>query len=940
MDDVWVAIDLETTGLSPETDEIIEVGAVKFQGGRVLDTFQSFARPERPISRFIQGLTGIEQGDLDRAPTFDAVAGRLAAFVGNTALVGHNLRFDLGFLAHNGLPIRAPRCDTWELAYVLLPGLGEYSLGALARTMDITHASPHRAVEDATVTKDLFLRLLEELERLDPYALGEMRRLAGQSGWVLDHLLRRVEAGLVLKAASAGAVAPPSGPGPGIGGLDMRELGERLRAGRSLRPNRLTQPLDPDLAASMLDADGPLSSAMDAFEVRREQVEMARQVAKAINDGGRLIVEAGTGVGKSLAYLVPAAMYALANNRRVVVSTNTINLQEQLLDKDIPILVKALDNAEGVDAERFRYTQLKGRANYVCMQRWAHLRSGDTLSESEARLLAKTLVWLRTTCSGDRSELNLGRRDAAAPWDRVSAQGAVDCPRARGPCFLRAARERAAASHLVIVNHALLLTDLASGGSVIPDHDVLIIDEAHHLEEQATRHLGFDVSRSAVDDHLQAVSGDRGVLNEAVTAFRTSTAAATRRTAVEELAAASLVVVPGARDRVARLFGLLEAMMEDSDDRRAGFQQELRVTAAVRSRPEWSDLEIEWENADLAFADLGTRLDSLHTSMEGLENYGLIEYEGLMSELTAVRETNVELRRALAEFVAQPSSDGIYWMRRGGRGGETALHSAPLHVGEKMEEMLFSKRDCVVMTSATLSAGGSFAHVTERTGFQEADELLLGSPFDYGRAALLTVPEDMPEPSYRPYGAAVGSAVCDAALAAGGATMALFTSHAALQATASNIRERLRSNGLSVLAQGVDGTPQRLVARFLDDPRSVLLGTASFWEGVDLAGESLKVLLLARLPFNVPSEPVFSARSEMYENSFSEYAVPQAILRLRQGFGRLIRTRSDRGVAIVLDRRILSRRYGRAFLESLPPVSRRDCRLRDLGGVVRDWLGA
>ena len=398
MDDVWVAIDLETTGLSPETDEIIEVGAVKFQGRRVLDTFQSFARPERPISRFIQGLTGIGQGDVDRAPAFAAVAGRLAAFVGNTALVGHNLRFDLGFLAHNGLPLRAPRCDTWELAYVLLPGLGEYSLHSLARTMGIEHARPHRAVEDATVTKDLFLRLLEELEKLDPYTLGEMRRLAGQSGWVLDHLLRRVEAGLVLKAASAGAGAPPSGPG--IGGLDMRELGDRLRTGRSLRPNRITQRLDPDLAASMLDAGGPLSSAMDAFEVRREQVAMARQVARAINDGGRLIVEAGTGVGKSLAYLVPAAMYALANNRRVVVSTNTINLQEQLLDKDIPILVKALDNADGVDAERFRYTQLKGRANYVCMQRWAHLRSGDTLSESEARLLAKTLVWLRTTCSG------------------------------------------------------------------------------------------------------------------------------------------------------------------------------------------------------------------------------------------------------------------------------------------------------------------------------------------------------------------------------------------------------------------------------------------------------------------------------------------------------------------------------------------------------------
>jgi DNA polymerase-3 subunit epsilon/ATP-dependent DNA helicase DinG len=244
------------------------------------------------------------------------------------------------------------------------------------------------------------------------------------------------------------------------------------------------------------------------------------------------------------------------------------------------------------------------------------------------------------------------------------------------------------------------------------------------------------------------------------------------------------------------------------------------------------------------------------------------------------------------------------------------------------------------MTSATLSTAGSFAHISERTGFHDPDELLLGSPFDYAHAALLSVPEDMPEPNSRAYQSAVESAVTDAAVAAGGATMALFTSHAALQATASAIRGGLQSQGLSVLAQGIDGTPQRLVSRFLDDPRSVLLGTASFWEGVDLAGESLKVLLLARLPFNVPTEPVFSARSEMYDNSFGEYAVPQAILRLRQGFGRLIRTKSDRGVAVVLDRRIVSRRYGREFLESLPPVARRDCRLRDLGDVVRDWLGA
>ena len=310
-----------------------------------------------------------------------------------------------------------------------------------------------------------------------------------------------------------------------------------------------------------------------------------------------------------------------------------------------------------------------------------------------------------------------------------------------------------------------------------------------------------------------------------------------------------------------------------------------------------------------------------------------------MLEIANAQQVNADLRQKLAEFVPQPKPDGIYWVTRTGQSRDLTLRAAPLHVGETLNELLFSQKECVVLTSATLSTNQNFSHIRERIGFDDADELLVGSPFDYPNAALICVPEDMPEPNSWAYQESIEQAISDAALAVNGRTMALFTSHASLQTTASSIRGNLQSRGITVLAQGVDGTPQQLVSRFLDNPKSVLLGTSSFWEGVDLAGESLQVLLVTRLPFNVPSEPVFAARSELYENSFNEYAVPQAILRLRQGFGRLIRTKTDKGVAIILDKRIVSRRYGKAFLKSLPPGTFKTCALYELEGEIKRWIG-
>ena len=498
---------------------------------------------------------------------------------------------------------------------------------------------------------------------------------------------------------------------------------------------------------------------------------------------------------------------------------------------------------------------------------------------------------------------------------------------------------RAAAAHIVVVNHALLLSDLAMGGSVIPDYDILIVDEAHHLEEEATSQLGFELPQSAFDDHFQILGGDRGLLNDAVAAVGRSDLGDPRRESVRRTVGTATEVIPRLREALAGLFsGLATGLFQDMSGRsyRNG---EVRVTPSTRTQPAWSELEVLWENTNLMLSELGNSLANLQVTLDGLEVEDDSSQERLMLQLGEQVARSSVLMGRLREFVAEPREDGIYWATRLPQSNDISLHLAPLHVGETLDRTLYSTKESVVLTSATLSTNGNFNHITERVGFGDARHLILGSPFDYERAALVCAPRDMTQPSDSEYQSAVNAAVQSAVLAAGGRTMALFTSHAALRACASAVRNRLRMDGIDVLAQGVDGAPQRLLARFLDRPESLLLGTSSFWEGVDLAGDALQVLVVARLPFNVPTEPVFASRSELYEAPFNQFAVPQAILRLRQGFGRLIRTRSDKGVVVILDQRILSKGYGRTFMRSLPPVSVSTPLMEELPSEIERWLG-
>ncbi len=874
---------------------IAGVSAVKFLGDHVIDTF-----------------TATSAGGYGAAGTID----KLIEFVGDAPVTAHGLRETLGPVGGWEL------WDTQELAALIMPESADDSLELLAERLGV---GARESAEKAEATRAVYRALVTRARALPASML---RRLAdilyrAQSPW-----------GNVIADLAETPATAEAGP---LGGVDAKEIAARLERPRALgQPNAL-QLVDPDEISRLLAEDGPFARRFPRYEPRPEQIVMARAVADAFGsqpDAGaphHLVAEGGTGIGKSVAYLLPAVLFAARNNVRVVVSTNTINLQEQLIGKDIPDLLASLENTPGIDLSRFRYAQLKGKANYLCLRRWRTLADSGAGSADDACTLAKTLVWLSKTRTGDRAELRLSGRELGV-WDRMNASKFGVCPGARdAACFYRNARDEAASAHLLVVNHALLLSDIEVGGSVLPDYDYLIVDEAHNLEAAATQQFGRRVTQSTVEDLAERLGG---ALHSLGAALRTSALSSERKEIVQRRIEEAQAPLPQARDAWALVVSGLAAFVrgERGADSEEG---EARITDAQRAQPAWSELEIAWDNFEQIAAEAGRKGEALLREIEELTDEVVPALNELKGDLTEWVVDQLEARRTVQEFIASPDAQTVYWV---GRSANLSLNAAPLDVGARLQEELFEHKKSVALTSATLAVGGGFAHVRSRLGIEESHEVCLGSPFDYEKAALLCLPTDIPEPNADGYAAAVAQVIGDLAGIAGGRTMALFTSHAGIRATAAKLRGALSRRGVDVLAQGVDGSPQQLLTRFQRRPEAVLLGTASFWEGVDVGNESLKVLVVARLPFNVPSESIFAARSEGYENSFMEYAVPQAVLRFRQGFGRLIRSKGDRGVAVVLDSRVATKQYGRVFLRSIPPATTLRGPFRNLAPEVARWL--
>ncbi|MGE5243829.1 MAG: ATP-dependent DNA helicase [Betaproteobacteria bacterium] len=673
---------------------------------------------------------------------------------------------------------------------------------------------------------------------------------------------------------------------------------------------------------------GPLSRAIPDFEPRGGQVEMADAVARAFEAGGVLLAEAGTGTGKTLAYLVPAIL----SRQRVLVSTGTKNLQEQIYFKDIP----ALRDALGVP---FTATYMKGRANYLCLHRLDQLtgetrstapaaRASSESSSSAARasgggapravsndvFLPVIREWSTRTETGDRAELEDLPEDIAF-WSEVSATAetclGTTCPR-YDDCFVTRMRQRAAASDIVIVNHHLLCADAAvrqnAYGEVIPSCANAVLDEAHQLEDVATQYFGLSVSTYRIEDLARDVE-------------RFAMAALEEQDKGDEAARA----VASLRDH-ARAFFTELALAHRAPDGESGFGRtdgasgfgrntrrpsRIRGEEKVRATPE-SLAETASEAAGLTGA-----LDLVEATLALLRAPASGDAEADDDRAALVRRTG-EIRDDLRRLLRASEAEFVYFVEFRGQG--VFLRASPIDVSAIVRELLLDRMRTTVLTSATLTVDGTFEYIRDRLGIAEAGELRLASEFDYSRQAILYLPPRMPDPRSPDFAMAAGRQVVEILKRTHGRAFVLFTSYASLRAVQAIAEMAL---DYPILVQGTAPRSQ-LLAQFRSTPHSVLFATSSFWQGVDVIGEALSCVVIDKLPFASPADPVTAARIDAIRarggDPFSEYQVPLAILSLQQGLGRLIRHRRDHGVLAVLDPRLRTKGYGRRFLASLPPA--------------------
>lgn len=997
----YIALDLEATGMHPDRDEVIEIGAVKFRDGKIVGRWESFVRPSQPIPYKVTQLTGIKMGDVARAPSIKEVTQDFLKFLGDSPVIGQSVELDLAMLAKGGIQVRNVSWDTFELATLLVPEAAVYNLRAIADKLGVKVDTrrAHRATADAELTMDVFLALRERIEDIPLEVLAEIGKATERSEWPLRHLFREVEYEKSRNVFTSGSSIRSQLSAKGISDAEL-DVGLRLEDEDYYEPEYDPEqaeahppdkaPLDKKEIERILTTGGPMQSVFPGYEHRPQQIEMAQTVADALNKGHHLIIEAGTGTGKSIGYLLPAILYSIRTGERVVVSTNTINLQDQLFHKDLPVLQKLLDvyledeqgKAEGKSARKaaqrvprrhFKAALLKGKSNYICLRRWYSFRRGSPSSIEQLRVMVKLLIWLPQTATGDRNELLL-LNDENDVWKHVSVSE-EGCPlyecqvKQKGLCFFDRAKKRAKAANILVVNHALLLADLVMEGGVLPEYNYLIVDEAHNLEDEATDALGYTVDRPSVMKLLTEIAAQPNSLGATEDFLSKLRAALTKEIAnlkakpgatnkavnardlvvkVDEVSAGVRTTIDRAKGSASELFATLVTLLDVFHDEQNVYDLRQRITEEVRRQGTWGQLEIVWDNLGLQLVEVEKGLTRINNmlgdvdwnamprSMAGDE---VASYSDVVLELRNIITRLHDLRANANSAITNPEDGAVYWLESRVRGGDVAVKCAPLHVGPLLDDYLFSQKKSVVLTSATLSTDNDFSYVRERLGLGTGKDRQLASPFDYSKSALVYVPSDMPEPGMSGYQRELEQTLIALCKASQGRALILFTSHSAVRATYRAIQRPLEESGIMVLGHNIDGSRKQLLERFKTNPRTVLLGTSSFWEGIDVVGDALSVLVIAKLPFSVPSDPVFAARSELLDNAFAQYSVPQAILKFKQGFGRLIRSHADRGVVTILDRRVLSKYYGQQFLNSLPDCTIKKGPAANLPTAIEDWLG-
>ncbi|MCW8130618.1 MAG: hypothetical protein KIS92_09735 [Planctomycetota bacterium] len=1028
-------------------------------GEEHLRTLERFAQPSSRLTLAQARTTGLTNQQLDEAPDLDEALQDLVEFsdgasawvVADGAAVRESLKraaSRAGFPRAFGPPVAGAD----ELGGLVLPTVCRRGVADLIAHYGLADFSPSQppdagaasAVAPASsrlspaLLRELWARLEADLLKVPLPVLAEMNWLLSKSPHPLKVLLKKAESSAVeaqfAQTFSSGKLS--------ITSLykDYSELIKRLQPkGEEDSPDEGpidAEPVAPGQAAELLGPVGPLAKSLPAYEHRREQIEMAERVASAFGSGRHLLSEAGTGVGKSIAYLVPAILFAKQNERPVVVSTHTKNLQSQLFHKDIPLLKRALP-------VEFTAALLKGRPNYLCLRKFTYTlqEAAHELDEDERAALLPVMNWSTQTKDGDVAELAaFSPEQHPELWDRLHTVG-EDCLSRACPfyhrCFVYKARAAARLADVVVCNHALVFADLNKENGSLPNYGEIVFDEAHTLEDVATEHLACEITPRRLYRILtklfrapQGSSAGKGLLPSLL--FQLEMAKAefpeplfesirehvlNAIQAVSPANAGSDVFFDSIRDwferaqapgdddspvslHVPRERGRSPVQLDESGQADPFFSEPARAQrrpfgkqrggakagddrkrySASTLRPEETDLFQEAKTSAISgLGRLRQTLDLLEEDFKEIKKRPVARARELHKELTAQNLFLQELISDLEFVVKSDEPNYVYWMEKLGRRAMRVV-AAPLDLAAILHGQLYERKRSVVLTSATLSvrdagadAGSGMAPIKkpdmpepvaaeeagelsppdiwkERAGISvpvphkksfeflkhrlgltlceegQVDELLEGSPFDYTKQCRLYLPVFLPPPESRDFNTGLSALVAKLAVASQGRALVLYTSYASLNAGAAYLRKALAPEGIEVLAQGEDGSREALLAKLKAGGRSVLLGTASFWEGVDVPGDALSLLIIAKLPFQVFTDPIIQGRCELLEaqgkDPFLHFSVPNAILKLRQGFGRLIRTKSDRGIVVLCDKRVLTKRYGPAFLRALPAQAR------------------
>lgn len=842
--------------------------------------------------------------------------------------LSENRMIDL--LSSDGIADADPQfIDARQLAQILLPRLKDHSFDTIAACLVSEPDPVQQTTNEATRLAHCFLALLDALYTLEVDAVRTLTRLSQGSESSLLDLFTEAEVYLIQHAfdrekrpAYPDDFFMPSRNVEGDTPIGNDTWGDEFDDEEEIS----FQSLDVEGIMGIFEKGGVIANTMDRFEHRPQQISMVRGVTDTFNKGEFLLVEAGTGTGKSLSYLVPAIYWALQNDQRVIVSTNTKNLQEQLFFKDIPFLMKTLQ-------AHFRVALLKGRSNYICLDRWrkALEQPDDYLSIKDREEALPLVLWARETTTGDISEnLGFNIQSSRGLWSKVNAEGGA-CPKCifKDECFVNRARGAAALSHLVIINHSLLFSDLAADNAVLSDYNHLVVDEAHNLEKTAVQHMTVEVGPWRIRNMFRKLYVKDGLETGLLATLKwRAERSPMKQIWKDQLAGATRLAIDAVND-LNRVTDDVYADLNTealSTSRGAGgyaakfrYKDDSDFTAFMRDRmPSLTKQLIHLRDT---MARLGEVVNEIPESW-------LADRDEFLNTITNCLETCKTIEEDLALLLKADDENTVYWVEASERSDTSCLLiAAPLRVSERLYEDLFSKMRSVVLTSATLAVGTKFGYVVGRLGLNKLEPgrlktFRIGSPFDYKDQALVCVPSSFPSPKADNFQEAVTNIIQGLVLTTRRSTLVLFTSYGMLNRTYDDLERPLGQLGISVLAQGISGPRTQILDRFRSLPGSVLLGTDSFWEGIDVPGEALEMVVLVKLPFAVPSDPVVEAQIEQLDlagrNSFLEYLVPDAVIKFRQGFGRLIRSAEDRGTVVVLDQRVITARYGSLFLESLP----------------------